>query len=97
MGHIRIGRLPKSRQWSEIVDLIGNEQAEVSDVARAVVQLLVAPTSRPEPTPGSSRAFGSWPNSRWRRAARTSRTVFGITAVESRSKQMPLASLPGAH
>lgn len=38
MGHIRIGRLPKSRQWSEIVDLIGNEQAEVSDVARAVVE-----------------------------------------------------------
>lgn len=37
MGHIRVGRLPKSRRWSEIVDLLGSEEAAVSDVAKAVV------------------------------------------------------------
>jgi len=37
MGHIRVGRLPKSRRWSEIIVLLGDEDAAVSDVAKAVV------------------------------------------------------------
>lgn len=37
MGHIRLGELPKTRRWSQVVRLIDEEQTPVDDVAGAVV------------------------------------------------------------
>lgn len=38
MGHIRLGRLPRTRQWSEVVGLLGAAEASESDVAAAIVR-----------------------------------------------------------
>lgn len=38
MGHIRIGRLPKVKKWRQVIALLGTEQAEVSNIAKATVE-----------------------------------------------------------
>lgn len=38
MGHIRVGELPKTRRWSQVVALIDDADAPVSDVAAAIVR-----------------------------------------------------------
>ena len=37
MGHIRIGRLPKSARWREVVGLMQSDDAASADVARATL------------------------------------------------------------
>ena len=37
MGHIRLGELPKTRQWSQVIRLMDDENASVDAVAGAVV------------------------------------------------------------
>ncbi|MEW6417290.1 MAG: hypothetical protein AB1480_04120 [Nitrospirota bacterium] len=38
MGHIRLGRLPKVKKWRQVIALLGTEQAEVSNIAKATVE-----------------------------------------------------------
>jgi hypothetical protein len=37
MGHLRLGRLPKTRRWNEVVDLLDNSPQDTSGIAAAVV------------------------------------------------------------
>jgi hypothetical protein len=37
MGHIRLGRLPKSRKWAEVVDLLATRESDVDGIARKTV------------------------------------------------------------
>ena len=34
MGHIRLGRLPKTKNWSQVVSLLDNHESDVSDIAK---------------------------------------------------------------
>jgi len=38
MGHLRLGRLPKSRRWSEVIELIDARPEDPAGIAAAVVQ-----------------------------------------------------------
>ena len=38
MGHIRLGELPKTRRWSQVVALMDDEDTPVADVAKAIVE-----------------------------------------------------------
>jgi hypothetical protein len=38
MGHVRLGRLPKTRRWQEVVSLLGNEEVSPASVATATLR-----------------------------------------------------------
>jgi hypothetical protein len=38
MGHIRLGELPKTKQWSQVVALIDDPSADISQVAAAIIK-----------------------------------------------------------
>ncbi len=38
MGHTRLGRLPKTREWRQVIELLENPSAEASAVARVVAR-----------------------------------------------------------
>ena len=37
MGHIRLGRLPKTRNWSQVFDLLDKKTSDVSDIATSIL------------------------------------------------------------
>jgi hypothetical protein len=37
MGHIRLGQLPKTKQWSQVIDLLDDPDVDAPTVARAIV------------------------------------------------------------
>jgi len=37
MGHIRLGRLPRTRRWKQVVELLGDPQVPADEVARATL------------------------------------------------------------
>ena len=37
MGHIRFGKMPKSRKWEQVVELLGNEYGNVASLAQATL------------------------------------------------------------
>src|SRR4051812_26995632 len=37
MGHVRLGRLPKTRRWREVVDLLATSPMDTPTVAQATV------------------------------------------------------------
>src|SRR5690242_14478318 len=37
MGHLRLGRLPKTRRWNAVMNLLDAEPSDTAGVARAVV------------------------------------------------------------
>lgn len=41
MGHIRLGHLPKSRQWSQVVALLDDPEADAEAIARAAISAAV--------------------------------------------------------
>lgn len=38
MGHLRLGRLPKTQKWTQVVDLLDTAPTDVPGIARAVVE-----------------------------------------------------------
>ncbi|MFT6772298.1 MAG: hypothetical protein ACJA1L_000002 [Paracoccaceae bacterium] len=56
MGHVRLGTLPRSRRWSQVVDLIG-AGASVEDVAGASAKAAEAALGRASKDPAFSDAF----------------------------------------
>jgi hypothetical protein len=38
MGHLRLGRLPKTRKWNQVVTLLDSAPGDVAGIARAVVE-----------------------------------------------------------
>ena len=41
MGHIRLGRLPRTRKWQEVIDLIAT-RANTAEIAAATLDALLA-------------------------------------------------------
>jgi hypothetical protein len=37
MGHIRLGRLPKSRSWSQVVDLLAVREKDIGKIAQKII------------------------------------------------------------
>jgi len=56
MGHVRLGTLPRSRRWSQVVDLIG-DGASAEDVAGASANAAEAALGRASKDPAFSDAF----------------------------------------
>lgn len=38
MGHIRVGRLPKTRKWSQVIDLLNTRDSSPADIAAATAK-----------------------------------------------------------
>jgi len=38
MGHIRVGRLPKTRKWSQVIELLNTRDSSPADIAAATVK-----------------------------------------------------------
>src|SRR3954454_24542595 len=56
MGHIRLGRLPRTRKWQQVVDLL-EAGAGVEDVAAAASEAAERALRRCAREPGFSHAF----------------------------------------
>lgn len=57
MGHIRLGWLPKSRVWQEVVELLENEPEDIPGIAAAVLDASAAEFERNSTIRAASRAF----------------------------------------
>ena len=58
MGHLRLGRLPKTRRWSEVVDLL---EADPTDAARITSATVVAAEAHLQSLPrNDSLTYAFW-------------------------------------
>ncbi len=57
MGHIRLGRLPKSRLWREVVELLDREPEDIPGIAAAVLDASAEALERGTTIASASRAF----------------------------------------
>ena len=56
MGHIRLGRLPRTKRWSEVVELIGGSASSAA-VASATLDAAEGDLARAASDPGVLRSF----------------------------------------
>ncbi len=50
MGHIRLGRLPRTRKWTQVVNLIGDKDSAAPAIAVVLKEVIIAlRTSRFKP------------------------------------------------
>jgi len=57
MGHIRLGRLPKSRVWDEVIELVGHSPDDIPGIAAAVLDASATALERTNTIAAASRAF----------------------------------------
>lgn len=57
MGHIRLGRLPKSKLWKEVVALLDGQPEDVPGIAAAVLDASSEALERPSTIATASRSF----------------------------------------
>lgn len=57
MGHIRLGRLPKSRIWKEVVELLDRQPDDIPGIAAAVLDASAEALERNSTIAAASRAF----------------------------------------
>ena len=57
MGHIRLGRLPKSRVWREVVELLDQQPEDIPGIAAAVLDASAEALERTSTIQSASRAF----------------------------------------
>lgn len=57
MGHIRLGRLPKTREWKQVIALIADGQASVKDIAMSTVTAAAGAFSNFDSDPGLSYCY----------------------------------------
>ena len=56
MGHIRLGRLPRTKRWNEVVELIGGSASSAA-VASATLDAAEGDLARAASDPGVLRSF----------------------------------------
>lgn len=57
MGHIRLGRLPKTKLWNEVVALLDRQPNDVPGIAAAVLDASAEALERPSTIAAASRSF----------------------------------------
>jgi hypothetical protein len=91
LGHIRLGRLPRTRRWQQVVDLLDASTDGASSVARATLQAAEFRLRKLADDPSVSYCF--WLLTRITQAARTDdfRTALAQIGLETREDESVLS------